>query len=116
MTEPTSHLTLVVPPELTSGFRISGADVRESRDVDTALEIVETLVAEGDPGVVGVYADFYLEIDENLRDRLERSVAPIVIPLPTGLEPDRGVSQRARVASLLERAVGYHITFEDEVR
>lgn len=116
MTEATSHLTVIVPPELTSGFRITGVDVEESRDAETALGVLETLVAEAGGGVVGVYSDFYDAIDETLRDRLERSVAPIVIPLPTGLERDRAVGQRARVAALLERAVGYHITFEGEVR
>ena len=113
MIEPAANLTLIVPPELSSGFRIAGTDVMESPDTGTTEEILERLVTEGGRGVVGVYSDFYSELDESLRERIERSVAPIVIPLPSGLEPDRGVSQRARVAALLERAVGYHITFDE---
>ncbi|MDH3754683.1 MAG: V-type ATP synthase subunit F [Acidimicrobiia bacterium] len=114
--EPATYLTVIVPSELASGFRIAGADVKESRDADAAAGILEAMIRGGDRGVVGVYSRYYAALDPALQERSERSLAPVVVPLPSGLEADEGVSQRARVAALLERAVGYHITFGDEER
>jgi len=111
-----AHLTIVSPPELAAGFRLAGAGVRPVVDPAQAASAVEELIAQGERGVIGVYEPFFLRFDSRVRDRLEQSIAPVVISVPAGFGTDEGVSRRARIAALLGRAVGYHITFGEDTR
>lgn len=109
-----AQLVVVVPPELASGFRMAGVDVHESSDADAAARFLDAALDEGGRSVVGVYSPYLPTIDSPQYERCERSIAPIVVPLPSGLEALEGIGRRARLAALLQRAVGYHITFGDE--
>jgi vacuolar-type H+-ATPase subunit F/Vma7 len=111
-----AQLTVIVPPELASGFRVAGAAVDESSEPDAAASRLEAMLDEAAPGIVGVYAPFHAALEPGLIDRCERSAEPFVIPLPAGLGTDDGAGHRARIAALLERAVGYHITFSGEAQ
>jgi vacuolar-type H+-ATPase subunit F/Vma7 len=111
---PAARLTLIVPPELASGFRIVGAEVEVSTDAPAIHASLDTLLNEGEPGIIGVYAPYFAALPAAIRDRCERATQPVVIPLPTGQGAGDGATHRARIAALLERAVGYHITFADE--
>lgn len=113
---PVARLTVIVPPELESGFRIAGADVEESRDAAGTGVVLDALLDDAEPGIIGVYAPYYSTLPPALLERCERASQPVVIPLPSGQGEGGAASHRARIAALLERAVGYHITFADEAR
>ncbi len=110
----TAHLTIVTPPELAAGFRLAGAGVHSVTDGTQAATAVQALIAQGERGVIGVYEPFFLQFDSGLRERLEQSVVPVVIAVPSGFAAKEGVTRRARIAALLSRAVGYHITFGED--
>jgi vacuolar-type H+-ATPase subunit F/Vma7 len=110
----TAHLTVVTPPELAAGFRLAGAGVCSVTDGTQAATAVRELIAQGEGGVIGVYEPFFLQFDPGLRERLEQSVVPVVIAVPSGFGTEEGVARRARIAALLSRAVGYHITFGED--
>ena len=114
MTAPTGLLTVVVPPELASGFRLAGVVVQEAADAAAAEAIVDALIGGGERGIAGVYAPFHAELDAATQERYERSTEPIVMPLPAGLERADAGTHRARIAAMLERAIGYHISFPQE--
>jgi hypothetical protein len=81
------RLVILAPPTLSAGFRMAGV-----------ATIEESLPA-------------------GLRARLEFMAGPVVVPFPTGLAaetPDSVEARRARLGALLQRAVGYHIVFEQE--
>ncbi len=113
MTEATARLSIVAPPELAAGFQIGGATVHAVDSATQAADRVESLIAEGERGVIGVYEPWLDEFDRARRERLQMSVAPVVIAVPSGLLTEEGSARRARLAGLLQRAVGYHITFEE---
>jgi vacuolar-type H+-ATPase subunit F/Vma7 len=113
-TRTAARLTVIVPPELASGFRLAGAGVDEASDVDDATAALEAMLDEAADGIVGVYAPFHAALPAELAERCDRITAPVVIPLPAGLGAGDPASHRARIAALLERAVGYHIAFSDE--
>ncbi len=114
VTQPTGLLTMVVPSELAAGFRLAGVVVQEASDAAGAEAIVDALIGEGERGVAGVYAPFHADFDPAVRERYERSADPIVLPLPAGLERADAGAHRARIAAMLERAIGYHISFPQE--
>lgn len=113
MTETTARLRIVAPIELAAGFQVAGATVHAPDDAAGAVEAVATLIAEGEQGVIAVYEPWFASFDRTDRERLEESVSPVVVAIPSGLEAKGGAERRARLAGLLRRAVGYHITFEE---
>ena len=113
MTEAVSRLRIVVPPELAAGFRMGGATVHAVDSAGQAADTVEVLIAEGERGVIGVYGPWLDEFDRVHRERLSGSIAPVVVAVPSGLMTESDDARRARLAELLQRAVGYHITFEE---
>ena len=114
MTSTGTHLVVVVPLELETGFRLSGATVRLATTVPEAADQVTRIIDEGERGIVAVYEPWYRRFDSDLRDRLDSSVAPVIVPVPSGLETEDPEQRRARLAALLRRSVGYHITFGEE--
>ena len=113
MTEP-SRLIVVVPAEVEAGFRLAGATTASADDSDEAAGMVADLLREGERGVIGVYEPWLAQFRVEFRERLEDLVAPVVVGLPSGLEAEAGASRQARLAGMLRRAVGYHITFGGE--
>ncbi len=111
MTTPDTHLVVVVPEELGTGFRLAGTAIRTAGDAAEAQEHVAGLLTEGERGIVGVYEPWYRGFDPDVRAQLDSSVAPVVVPVPSGLQTEDPEQRRARLAALLRRSVGYHITF-----
>lgn len=111
MTGSPAQLVVVSPPELARGFRLAGAATRSAETAADAAEVLETLIGEGERGVIAVYEPFLAQLDASTRDRLAGSVSPVIVPLPSGLGAEADASRRARLAALLQKAVGYHITF-----
>jgi vacuolar-type H+-ATPase subunit F/Vma7 len=107
--------TLVVtPPELESGFRLAGVPTVPATSAAEALAHVEQALAAAMEGVVAVHEPFLDAVDEADRARFERSVAPVILPLPAGRGAPDEERRRARISAMLRRAVGYHITFGEE--
>jgi vacuolar-type H+-ATPase subunit F/Vma7 len=111
VSEVAAHLQIVAPMELVAGFRLGGAIVHAPEDAEDAAATVRALIAEGERGVIGVYEPWLASFQPWERERLEESVSPVVVAVPTGLVAAGGAARRARLAELLRRAVGYSITF-----
>lgn len=114
MTSARARLVLVVPPEIGTGFRLAGAGVRLVETAPEAELAVTDLLDSGERGIVAVYEPWFRRFEPGLLSRLEASVAPVVVPVPSGLETEDPELRRARLAELLRRSVGYHITFGEE--
>ncbi len=106
-----ARLTMVAPPELAVGFRLAGTDVVAVDDPEATGVALERLAADIEVGVIGVYAPFFDELDPATRRAYEDSVAPVVIAVPLGAVGTEARDHRARLASLLQRAIGYRISF-----
>lgn len=106
-----TRLVVITPPELSTGFRLGGTATIAVNSTADAQQAVRTLVDEGERGVIAVYEPFFAGFDAEIRSRLEDSVAPVIVTLPSGTEADSEEVRRARLAALMQRAVGYHITF-----
>lgn len=105
-----ARFVALVPPDLEAGLRLAGADTRVVADAAAAEREVARLLSEGERGVIAVYETFLAGFDPKLRASLEASVAPVTIPVPSGLATGGATDRRARMAARLQRAVGYHIS------
>lgn len=111
MTETAARVQIVAPADLVAGFRLGGAVVHAPDGGAAAAVTVRDLIDEGERGVIGVYEPWLATFDRKERERLEESVSPVVVAVPTGLAAAGGAERRARLAGLLRRAIGYSITF-----
>ncbi len=106
-----ARLTMVAPPELAVGFRLAGTDVVAVYDPEDTEAALERLRADPEVGVIGVYAPFLERLEPAIRSEYEDSVAPVVVAVPVGAVGTEARDHRARLAALLQRAIGYRISF-----
>lgn len=107
-------VVVVVPAELETGFLLAGVETMTATSAGEAVESLDRLVEENLPGVVAVYEPYLAEAPPERRAVYDASMAPVVVPLPAGLEEQGVESHWARISAMLSRAVGYHITFGGE--
>lgn len=104
---------VVIPSELEPGFGLAGVEtvvVDDPKEISNALA---DLMSRGE-GLIAVYEPYLHELADREREAIESSLTPVVVPFPAGLGRRSEESHRARIAAMLSRAVGYHITFGGE--
>lgn len=109
-----ARLLIVTSPLLDPGFRLAGVGTRVAHTPAEAEETVRNLLADGEVGVIAVHRPYLDDFDPEFRSRLESLVNPVVLAVPDGLETETTQTRQARLAELLQRAVGYHIVFEED--
>ena len=109
-----ARLMMIAPPDLAIGFRLAGTDVETVENANETGKVLERLAADPEVGVIGVYAPFYDRLPPEARVAWEDSVRPVVIAVPVGAAGAGERDHRARLASLLQRAIGYRISFGEE--
>lgn len=114
MTADTTRLVVLTPAELQPGFQLAGVDARTVETVDDVEQELDRLAGEGERGVIAVYRPLLEGLPAEHRRRLDLSLRPVVVALPTGLAEVGLESRRARLMERLQRAIGYHITFGEE--
>ncbi len=109
-----AHLMVVAPLEMAPGFRLAGVAVQAVTDANEAAGAVADIIASGERGVIAVYEPYLAQIDAAQRVHWEASLSPVIIGLPAGLGAEPAAGRRSRLAGLIQRAVGYHITFGEK--
>lgn len=103
-----SSAGVICRPSLIPGFALAGI---ASWPASTPEETEQALVAQrtrGNLGVILVEEALYDDLAAELRVRLERWIAPMVVPFPGPAWAEAG-SAEARVVELLRRAIGYRV-------
>jgi len=108
------HLFVLTRPDQVTGFRLAGVDAYAAEDVETAQELVESWMTAGEGGL--------LAIDDGLLERMDPSFVKrmvsaerlpfLVIPGGEPLGPE--ASRKYRIAEIIRKAIGIHITFKGE--
>jgi vacuolar-type H+-ATPase subunit F/Vma7 len=105
---------MVTPPELAVGFRLAGTDVVAVATPAEAEAALDRLTEDPEVGVIGVTTALLEGLDPAARIRFEDMVTPVVVAVPAGAGGPGDSEHRARLASLLQRAIGFRISFTDE--
>lgn len=108
------HLFVLTRPDQVTGFRLAGVDASAAEDVETAQELVESWMASEEGGL--------LAIDDGLLERMDPAFVKrmgsaerlpfLVIPGGEPLGPE--ASRKYRIAEMIRKAIGVHITFKGE--
>lgn len=101
-------LKVVTKPRSGVGFRLAGASVEEVEDHEAAARLA-ALFADPGLGVLAVEEDLLDRVPRSLLERARREGVPVILPF--SLPRRWGEAARAEdyVASLIRRAIGYHV-------
>lgn len=111
-----SRLFIVTRPELARGFHLAGVDATSVSDVETAQEIIGHWLDNGETGLLALDDGLLARMDAEFVRRLDRAenLSYLLIPGGESLGPE--FSRQYRIAELIRRAVGIHISFDGAKR
>lgn len=109
-----SRLLILTRPPLVPGFRLAGVDAYGAEDVESAQELIEGWLMAKETGLLAIDDGLLEHMDSSFVKDLEASenLPYLVIPGGGPLGPE--ISRRHRIAEMIRRAIGFHITFKGE--
>jgi vacuolar-type H+-ATPase subunit F/Vma7 len=108
------RLVVITTPDLVLGFQLAGVETFAVESTAQAEAILRTLLEGGETSLIAVRQDLLQTIDPRLRRQLDTSSSPVVMAIPGGTPARPGEAHRQRIAALIRRAIGFHITFGAE--
>ena len=103
------HLVRVVcAPAQAAGFCLAGLQVDVAPDMPRALEVLRTLCADVNVGVVLVDQTLHAALPVDFRRRLERQARPMVTPFPAPVWNETAAAEEY-VLEILRQAIGYRV-------
>ena len=102
-------LVVIASPELSVGFELAGVSVVAAAD---GLEAARKLDDVRDiAGVVMIEESLYGALPDETRRDLQRSAAPVVIPVP-GPDWTKESTAHEYIVEILRRAIGYRVRLQ----
>lgn len=109
-----SRLLIVARPSLVPGFQLAGVDATAVDDAAAARRLISRWLDDEMTGLLAVDEGFLHQFDNAFRRRMDAAAQLPYLALPSGEPLPEGVSTRQLIAEMLRKAVGFHITFEEE--
>jgi len=109
-----SQLFVLTRPSLVPGFQLAGVDAHGVEDVETAQEWIEKWMTTGEVGLLAIDDGLLSQIDASFMKRLAASEHLYYLAIPGGGPLGPEALHRHRIATLIRRAIGFHITFKGE--
>ncbi|MDH5607390.1 MAG: hypothetical protein OEY93_10945 [Anaerolineae bacterium] len=108
-----SRLLVVTRASLAPGFRLAGVDAFGVEDPESAMEIISGWLEAGEEGLLAIDDGLYDNMEASFLKKLEaaKNLPCLVIPGGQPLGPE--ASRKYRIAEMIRRAIGFHITFKD---
>jgi len=111
-----SRLLVITRPTLLPGFYLAGVDAYGAEDVESAQEMIETWLENGETGLLAIDDGIFERLEPALVKRMDACEPMPYLVIPGGSALGAEASRRQRIALALRRAIGFHITFKDEGR
>lgn len=108
------RLLVLTRPDQMIGFHLAGVDAYAAEDIESAQELIESWIAAGEEGLLAIDDGLFERMDPAFIKRMGsiESMPMIVIPGGEPLGPE--ASRKYRIAKMIRRAIGFHITFKGE--
>jgi len=104
----THSLRVVCRPAIRDGFALAGVRAVSAADPLEATNVVQGLLHQAELGVLLVEQELYDGFPESLRESLERSPMPVVVPFPGPRRAGRPSAEDTLVETL-RLAIGYRL-------
>lgn len=109
-----SHLLIVTRPSLVAGFHLAGVDAHAAKDVESAQALIGSWLDEGEEGLLAIDEDLLAHMDPVFIKRLRAATHLPHLAIPGEGCVGAESSRRQRIADMIRRAIGFHITFKGE--
>ena len=109
-----SRLMIVTQPSLVVGFQLAGVEAFMAKDVDSAQELIESWIKKGEEGLLAIDEGLLANMETAFLGRLQAAQHLPYLPIPAGRTLGPSVTRRQRIADMIRRAIGFHITFAGE--
>jgi vacuolar-type H+-ATPase subunit F/Vma7 len=109
-----SRLLVVTRPSLAPGFQLAGVDAFGVEDVEIAQELIGGWMEAGEVGLIAIDDGLLVCMDSAFVHRLETAEHLPFLAIPGGGPLGPEASRRHRIAEMIRRAIGVHITFRGE--
>ena len=109
-----SRLLVVTRPALVPGFQLAGVDAYGVEDVESAQDLIKNWLEVGEVGLLAIDDGLLERMDPAFIRRLETSDRLPFLAIPGGRPLGPEASRKYRIAEMIRRAIGFHITFKGE--
>lgn len=109
-----SRLLVITRPALAAGFRMAGVEAFPAEDAESAQEALEGQLNSPEINLVAIDDGLLALMDPIFRKRLDLSSQLFYVALPGGRPLGPEALRRHRIAEMIHKAIGFHITFRDE--
>jgi len=109
-----SKLLVITRPELVAGFQLAGVDAFGALDIEAATEMIETYWKTGERGLLAIDNGLLEKMAPEFVKRMDANASIPYIAIPGGKPLGPEASRRYRIAEMIQRVVGFHITFKGE--
>ena len=107
------RLIVVTAEDQVTGYRMAGVTALAASTPEEVLRIISEVADAQEGGLVAVDESLLGGIEPAARRRLEESMTPVVVSIPSGSRASVS-ERRARLSEVLRRAVGSRIRFPGE--
>jgi vacuolar-type H+-ATPase subunit F/Vma7 len=108
------RLLVLTRPDQVTGFRLAGVDAYAAEDVEAAQELVDSWLAAGEEGLLAIDDGIWERMEPALVKRLAAAEKLPFLVIPGGESLGPEASRKYRIAEMIRRAIGFHITFKGE--
>lgn len=109
-----SRLFILTRPDLVAGFQLAGIDAYSTEDVESAQELIESWWAAGEEGLLAIDDGLLEKMDPAFVRQMEAASRLPFLAIPGGGPLGKEASRKFRIAEMIRRAIGFHITFKGE--
>jgi vacuolar-type H+-ATPase subunit F/Vma7 len=105
---------VITRPALVCGFQLAGVDAYGAENIETAQELITGWLEAGEVGLLAIDDGLLSLMNPDLINRLGKSDRLPFIAIPGGKPLGPEISRKHRIAEMIRRAIGVHITFRGE--
>lgn len=110
------RVVIFTDADTADGFRLAGVETVEGRSQDAGGNKAKILglINDDDIGIVGVSEEYYSELDEPTKAKIEKLERPIIVTIPATTQIEVGEVRHAYLAKMIRRAIGFDIKIGGE--
>lgn len=109
-----SRLLILTRPNLVAGFHLAGVDAFAAEDAESAQELISGWLEDGEEGLLAIDEGLLAHMEPGFIKRLGAAPHLPYLAIPGTGKIGAEVSRRHRIADMIRRAIGFHITFKGE--
>ena len=110
-----SRLLILTRSNLVTGFHLAGVEAFAAEDVESAQELINGWLEDSEEGLLALDEGLLTHMEPGFVKRLGAAPHLPYLAIPGTGEQGPEFSRRHRIADMIRRAIGFHITFKGEV-